>query len=54
MGGGSSATGDDREHAYRNLSVSDPNLLGLDGLSFHGGKRERATRAPDTDPDVGV
>ncbi len=53
--GGSSVTRDDREHSYpyRNMSVSDPNLLGLDGLSHHG-KRERATRAPDTDPDVGV
>ena len=51
--GGSSVTREDREYSYRNLSVSDPNLLGLDGLSLHG-KRERATRAPDTDPDVCV
>ena len=49
MGGRS---GDDREQ-YRNLSVSDPNILGLDGLSYHG-KRERTNRAPDTDPDVRV
>lgn len=49
--GGGSAAGDNGEHAHRGLSVSDPNLLGLDGLLFHG-KRERAPRAPDT--DVGV
>jgi hypothetical protein len=51
--GGRCGTRDEREYGHRNLSVSDPNLLGLDGLSFHG-KRERGTRAPDTDPDVGV
>lgn len=51
--GGRSATRDDGEQLYRNLSISDPNVLGLDGLSYHG-KRERTTRAPDTDPDVGV
>jgi hypothetical protein len=51
--GGGPATGDEREHAHRNLSFSDPNLLGLDGLSSQG-KRERTTRAPDTDLDIGV